>query len=46
MTGGTGPGALSPERRKLLELMLKRKGLGRAGDRPVPLGPEEERLLR
>ena len=45
MTSGIGTGPLSPERRKLLELMLKQKGLARAGDRPVPLGPGEEKLL-
>ncbi|MDQ4024226.1 MAG: condensation domain-containing protein, partial [Actinomycetota bacterium] len=45
MTSGTGTGPLSPERRKLLELMLKQKGLTRAADRPVPLGPDEEKLL-
>ena len=45
MTSGTGTGPLSPERRKLLELMLKQKGLARAGDRPVPLEPDEEKLL-
>jgi amino acid adenylation domain-containing protein/non-ribosomal peptide synthase protein (TIGR01720 family) len=45
MTNPTGPGALSPERRKLLELMLQRKGVrGAAGDRPVRLDPGEEKL--
>jgi amino acid adenylation domain-containing protein/non-ribosomal peptide synthase protein (TIGR01720 family) len=45
MTTGTGPGALSPERRRLLELMLKQKGVaGVAGDRPVPLDPGERKL--
>ncbi|MDQ4025596.1 MAG: condensation domain-containing protein, partial [Actinomycetota bacterium] len=46
MTTGTGSGALSPERRKLLDLMLKQKGVAtRADDRPRPLGPDEEKLL-
>jgi amino acid adenylation domain-containing protein/non-ribosomal peptide synthase protein (TIGR01720 family) len=44
-TSGTGAGALSPERRKLLELMLKRKGLERPDDHPVPLAPDEEKVL-
>ncbi|HEX2295074.1 MAG TPA: condensation domain-containing protein, partial [Actinomycetota bacterium] len=36
---------MSADRKRLLELMLKQRGLGARSDGPAPLGPDDDRLL-